>query len=80
MEELVKFDVNLMKVGNVASGQFIVGSISTYGFSVATSPVIHSDEESARSEAERLAKANPASKYVVLEVSGVVSANAVVWS
>lgn len=79
MEELEKFTGKVMLESNVKSGQFVVGSISVYGFSLATRPVIHNDNESARSEAVRLAKLNPASKYIVLEVEGVVSANAIVW-
>lgn len=74
-----KVSQEVMLESNVKGSQFVIGSISIYGFSIANRPVVHDDVDSARKEAERLAKLNPVSKYVVLEVNGVVAANAVVW-
>lgn len=40
---------------------------------------VHTDEQSARDDAERLAKAHPGKGFVVSEIKGTVSAGNVVW-
>lgn len=60
-------------------GQFIIGSLSNAGLSVAREPSRHSTQEKAAAEAERLARLDTSKEFVVLQVVGSVRVNSVVW-
>lgn len=47
--------------------------------SISANPVQHRSESLARTEAERLARQEPGTEYIVLEVKGTVMSNATVW-
>ena len=69
------------KESDVSKG-YIVGSSgqgASVSWSVSALPRIHASETEAKAEAERLAKLTPGKTYVVLEVKGRVTSNAVTW-
>lgn len=61
-------------------GVFIIGGIQSDGTcSIASNPSPHPNIFSAQTEAERLAKATPNKKFMVLEVKGIVGVKQVFW-
>lgn len=62
---------------NVQSG-WIVGSISSAGLSFSDRPSLHQSLESAKAEAERLAKTSP-KKFIVVKVEGAVQVTGITW-
>ena len=63
-----------------ATGQYIIGSFNkkTGAMSFAPNPVVQT-HASAQVEAERLARAYPDKKFVVVEIKGVCSFHDVTW-
>lgn len=60
--------------------QYIVGSLRSGYFSFSSAPKIHTSESSAKTETERLARSNPGTTYVYLEVKGKCTVAGVQWS
>ena len=60
-------------IGNKEAGAWSIA------WSIAKNPVKHNSLSEAKFEAERLAKANPQTKFVVLEIKGAVEAVGVRW-
>ena len=61
--------------------RFIVGSIRADGsFSFAASPKVHTSEFLAKTETERLARSNPNTAYVYLEIKGTCKVGGVQWN
>lgn len=59
--------------------KFIIGTINGANMSISNTPVVHTSEISARQECERLAKANPGKRFVLLELKGICFVNNVAW-
>ncbi len=81
-DQLTSFFTELQGVSAkpvVASGGFIVGSRSGDQFSFSPTPRVHSTLFDAKTEAERLAKLQPAKRFVVMGLMGSVKASGVTW-
>lgn len=59
--------------------KFIIGTVNGANMSISNTPVVHTSEISARQECERLAKANPGKRFVLLELKGICFVNNVAW-
>lgn len=60
--------------------KFIIGTVNGANMSISQTPVVHLSELSARQEAERLAKANPGKRFVLMELKGICFVNNVAWN
>ena len=70
----------LSSAGTIRTSEYVIGTISSSNrLSGAADPAIHTDIKSAQVEAERLAKANPGTRYIVLGARGVVGVQQVTW-
>ena len=83
--DAIKQEMERNKTMNVTiektNGHYLIASYSDQtGMSVSRFPVFHAVRETAQREAERLAKANPGKRFVVLSVNGSVVTNGVQWS
>jgi hypothetical protein len=76
------FDDNISSNSSATNQKgYIIGSRTvTNNISFATAPKVHDSETSAKREAERLAKANPGKKFVVVQIVGEVVSGGVSWS
>lgn len=63
-----------------ATKQYIIGSLRSGYFSFSSAPKIHSSEMTAKVETERLARSNPGTTYVYLELKGKCTVGGVQWS
>lgn len=61
------------------TGVYIVASGDGKNMSISSTPKIHTDERSARTEAERLANLNPGTAFTVMKVEGTVKSSGIVW-
>lgn len=59
---------------------YIIGRVQGEAFAFGSKPAIHTTLASVRSEAERLAVANPGVEYVYFKIEGSVKASSLVWS
>lgn len=81
LETLLLKPAALKQQEPVSTKGFIVASIDKIRntYSMADTPKVHGYQESAKAEAERLAKMAPSKKYAVLELKGVVSVSDIKW-
>jgi len=80
LEELARIIMNQTKttilntdmlVQGIRNKHFIVGSFTEHqGFSVSSTPVMHTSRSLARQECNRLAKLTPSKLYIFVELSG----------
>jgi hypothetical protein len=55
---------------------WIIGTMDDYtGLSIAKHPAVHFRQESARKEADRLARNHPGTHFLILQISGASVAN-----
>ena len=65
----------------VANGNVIIGTQAPNGtVSFSSAPVIHTTEASWKTEIERLAKSNPGTKFIAVQVVASVVAGGLVWN
>lgn len=60
--------------------KFIIGTIAGANISISQTPVVHLSELSASLEAERLARANPGKRFILMELKGICFVDNVAWS
>lgn len=67
------------KVATFKTGVYIIVSGDGSNMSISSTPKVHTDAKSARTEAERLANLNPGTAFSVMKVEGTVKSSGILW-